>query len=249
MVYNADQPDSARIVDVTRGRLMPFGLHARSGDGAWLNGDTLLVRWGDQEARFERPAQLALSGPAGIANALAACCRGNGPGRARAMSSRPRCGRSRVCRTGSSRWLTCGGVRFINDTSATAPVAAAASIRLLAARPGYLTVIAGGADKASDFMPLAEAIRDTGVRVVLVDGTGTARLRARLAEVGVETNVPHAAFEDAFDDAMGGVEVPGTVALSPGCASFDMFRNEFERGELFRQLSRAWCAGRSADGA
>jgi UDP-N-acetylmuramoylalanine--D-glutamate ligase len=223
---------------------MPFGLQPRSGDGAWLDGGTLLVRWNGQEFRYERPTQLPLSGPAGVANALAATAAAT----VRGVPSDVIAASLRAFEGVPNRLeqvAECDGVRFINDTSATAPVAAAASIRLLADRSGCLALIAGGADKASDFMPLAEAIRDTGVRAVLVDGTGTTRLRASLAELGVETAVPHATFADAFADAVNGVEAPATVALSPGCASFGMFRNEFERGELFRQLSKAWCDRRS----
>ena len=137
--------------------------------------------------------------------------------------------------------VSCDGVTFINDTSATAPVAAEATIRLLAERDEALVVIAGGADKASDFLPMAAAIADTGVPLVLLDGSGTDRLRERLRERGVDPGPAHGSLAGAFDAALEIEQRPLTVALSPGCASFGMFRNEFDRGEQFRRLARDWC--------
>ena len=240
VIYNIDQEDTRRITGLTEARLMPFGLHAQPGEGAWLEDDTLRVRWDGSEERYDRPVQLALTGPAGTANALAAIAAATVRGVPRdviAASLEQFAGvPNRLERVGE-----CIGVTFINDTSATAPVAAAATIRLLSEQPGELTVIAGGSDKASDFGPMAEAIAETGTRLVLLDGTGTQRLRDRLAEIGVTTPQPYGSLASAFADAVDREAVPGTVALSPGCASFGMFHNEFDRGEQFRQLVRAWC--------
>jgi len=240
VIYNSDQDDCRRIAEVTRGVLMPFGLHHRPGNGAWLAGDTLLVRWDGSEERYARPRQLALDGPAGVANALAAIAAATVRGvpaniidaSLRAFAGVP----NRL-----EQVDRCAGVTFINDTSATAPVAAAATIRLLHSRGEQLTVIAGGADKASDFGPLAEAVVETGASLVLLEGSGTQRLRERLRDIGMETPPPHGSLAAAFEDAVGRGSGERTVALSPGCASFGMFRNEFDRGEQFRVLVRAWC--------
>ncbi|PMP85026.1 MAG: UDP-N-acetylmuramoyl-L-alanine--D-glutamate ligase, partial [Chloroflexus aggregans] len=39
----------------------------------------------------------------------------------------------------------------------------------------------------------------------------------------------------------------GAVLLSPGCASFGMFRNEFHRGEAFRRIVRELAAAHAGE--
>ena len=243
VVYNADQEDTRRVVDVTSGRPMSFGVQAQEGDGAWLDGDTLLVRWNGVDMRYPRPEQLSLAGPAGTENALAAIAAATVRGVPRDVIA-DALGAFAGVPNRLEELARCEGITFINDTSATAPVAAAATIRLLHQRDTNVTVIAGGADKASDFGPLAEAIVETDATLVLLEGSGTRRLRARLREIGLETPPPHGSLDSAFADAVANGGGPRTVALSPGCASFGMFRNEFDRGDQFRELVRAWCTQR-----
>src|SRR5690606_17276131 len=138
---------------------------APDGDGAWVEGDTLHVRWEGVEHAYDRPGQPALAGPTGAANALAAI--------AAAVARRSpddvivaALAAFEGVPNRLERVVSCDGVTFINDTSATAPVAAAATIRLLAERGESLVVIAGGADKASDFSPMAEAIAETAVHLM-----------------------------------------------------------------------------------
>lgn len=240
MIYNADQPDTRKVAGETRARLLPFGSAAPDGDGAWVEGDTLRVRWEGVEHVFDRPEQLSLAGPTGAANALAAIAAAVARGVSDDVIAATLIAFEGVPNR-LERVISCGGVTFINDTSATAPVAAAATIRLMAGRGEALVVIAGGADKASDFSPMAEAIAETGVPLVLLDGSGTARLRERLRERGVDPGPAFGSMAGAFEAALAIADRPLTVALSPGCASFGMFLNEFDRGEQFRRLARDWC--------
>lgn len=246
VVYNAMQPETAMVAEETNGRLMPFSDREPAGDGAWSTDAALHVRWNGEVSSYDRPTHLSLSGEAGTANALtglaAATARGvPSAAMAQALASFQ----------GVPNRLElvdrCGGVTFINDTSATAPVAAATTIRLLASRSSAVTAIAGGADKASDFDPMAEAIAQTGVRLVLLEGSGTQRLASALETHGVAVPGSHPSLESAFDDAVGNVAQPATIALSPGCASFGMFRNEFDRGEQFRHLVATYCAAGAED--
>lgn len=140
-----------------------------------------------------------------------------------------------------------GGISFINDTAATIPEAARAAAR---AYPGRTILLAGGSDKGLDLAPLAEAGAEAvagGGALVLLAGSATERLLALLGERKVPFHGPCPSLKEAFSLALDLVRVPargrghepsGTVLLSPGCASFGMFRNEFDRGNQFRDLVR-----------
>ncbi len=124
---------------------------------------------------------------------------------------------------------TIDGARAYNDTTATTPEAALAA---LATIPGPWVLIAGGSDKRLDFAPLAERLGATdGLRgVVLLPGSGTDRLQPLLAECRV--NVADSMAE-AVDQALDLARPGDAVLLSPACASFGLFSNEFDRGDQY----------------
>jgi UDP-N-acetylmuramoylalanine--D-glutamate ligase (EC 6.3.2.9) len=99
-------------------------------------------------------------------------------------------------------------------------------------------LIAGGADKQLPFDDLAREIAGRVKAVVLVDGTATPKLQRalRLVDPSVDVCGPFDDFERAVIAARH-IAAPGDIVLlSPGCASFGMFRNEFHRGEAFRRI-------------
>lgn len=123
------------------------------------------------------------------------------------------------------------GVRLINDTAATTPTAAAAALKSMTSP---VILIAGGADKKLAWTPLVEAIQQSIQlkRLIILDGTGSPALSAAL---GTEQE-RYQSFEQAIRAAFAEAEAGDTVLLSPGAASFGMFRNEFHRGEEFRRI-------------
>jgi UDP-N-acetylmuramoylalanine--D-glutamate ligase len=128
------------------------------------------------------------------------------------------------------------GVRYVNDTTSTAPAAALAA---LAALDGPIVLIAGGADKNLDFGELGAAIARQVKALILLEGTATGKLAA--AVLAVKADLIAGRFHDlrAAVQAAQDIARPGdTVLLSPGCASFGMFANEFERGERFKAIVR-----------
>ncbi len=138
------------------------------------------------------------------------------------------------------------GVRYINDTTATAPEAVIAALRSFEAP---IVLICGGADKNLPFDDMARAIVGKAKAVVLLNGTATLKLEQALRDASAELYPSRANTRFAptiagpFDDftraiaAARSLAAPGDVVLlSPGAASFGMFQNEFQRGDEFKRI-------------
>jgi UDP-N-acetylmuramoylalanine--D-glutamate ligase len=196
--------------------------------------DEFVVVWRGQHATFPRPDLLALAGDHGARNALAAiaaCVAYGVPVDAIATGLTSFQGvenRLEVVRS-------LDGVTWVNDTSATAPAAAVAGLRVLAPRAKSLHIIAGGADKKTNLEPFADELAAHHAKVYLLDGTATVDLAALLEVREVNVSGPFPSMQDAVTAIETVVETGDVVALCPGCASFGMFRNEFDRGAQFRQ--------------
>ncbi len=124
------------------------------------------------------------------------------------------------------------GVRWFNDSKGTNPGATLAALEgLRPERGGARTVlIAGGDAKGADFEPLTSAVERSARAVVLIGRD------APLIEQVLAGSVPLLNARDLDEAVALAAEqaLPGdTVLLSPACASFDMFRNYQQRGDLF----------------
>jgi UDP-N-acetylmuramoylalanine--D-glutamate ligase len=128
------------------------------------------------------------------------------------------------------------GLRFYNDTAATVPEAARAAVEALEGR-GRVLLAAGGSDKGLDLGPLADAAGKAAA-LVLLAGTGTEKLRPLLQDRGIPFHGPFDSVDAAVKALLEKSRPGDIVLLSPGCASFGMFRNEFERGTMWKETVR-----------
>ncbi len=147
------------------------------------------------------------------------------------------------------------GVRFVNDSKATNVEAAQRAIESF---DGGLVVIMGGRFKSGDFSLLREPLRARHAKVVAIGEAAPLIERAlegavpveRLAslEAAVRYGYDLARAEGREAERVGGApqaerqqvgeEAPRlekVVLLAPACASFDMFRDYAERGEVFKK--------------
>lgn len=132
------------------------------------------------------------------------------------------------------------GLRFYDDSVATTSESAIAGLRAFS-QP--CVIIAGGADKGVDLSQLAKVIHQRAASAVLIGTTAHAlsELLSAFAtrEAGPSVRVA-VDFEDAFSLAVE-VAPPGSIVLlSPGCASFDWFRDFRDRGDQFTHLALQW---------
>ncbi|MBO4548577.1 MAG: UDP-N-acetylmuramoyl-L-alanine--D-glutamate ligase, partial [Abditibacteriota bacterium] len=92
--------------------------------------------------------------------------------------------------------------------------------------------ICGGKDKGSDFTDFARAVRDKCSFAVVI-GVDRDKILAAFAKEGFEACCPAGTLKEAVAAAARRARPGDTVALTPGCASFDMFSSFEDRGEQF----------------
>ena len=118
------------------------------------------------------------------------------------------------------------GVRYVDDSKATNPGSVIAAMRAFD-RP--IVLIAGGKSKGTDFAELGKVLSSRAKAVVLIGEAAD-----EIASVVKRAKVEHAtSMDDAVHRARDLAEPGDVVLLSPGCASFDMFRSAEHRGDEF----------------
>ena len=125
-----------------------------------------------------------------------------------------------------------GGIRFYNDSTATIPEATLAAVSSFD-EPIHL--IAGGTDKNLDFSPF-KIIGERVDAAYLLEGSATEMISSALQDRCRQVFGPFNSLQRAFETAIEGAKPGQIVLLSPGCASFGMFANEFDRGRRFKAL-------------
>ncbi len=129
------------------------------------------------------------------------------------------------------------GIKFFNDSKATSPEAAMTSLKAFDAP---VILLAGGSDKGSSYADFGRMAAQRARAVVCIGDT-----RERIAE-----EVRRAAgaasspalrlagdFPSAIRDAATLAQPGDVVLLSPGCASYDWFKNYEDRGDQFKQIA------------
>jgi len=122
------------------------------------------------------------------------------------------------------------GVTFLNDSKAT-NIDALEKALLAMTSPAVL--LAGGKDKGLDFTGMRPLLREKVKAVVLI-GQMTEKLIA--AWNSAVPCVRAASLADAVAQAHGLAQAGDTVLFSPGCSSYDMFKDFEDRGNQFREL-------------
>lgn len=208
--------------------MLPFSEQSASGLAAWTQGEDIEVTVPGNEPWRTRRSDLALKGLHNLYNsmaaAIAATCLGIAP---------------QVCRRALASFkavehrleyvATVDGVRWINDSKATN---VNSTWYALESMTTPVVLILGGTDKGNDYTEIEEFVAQK-VKAIVCMGVDNKKLTDFWGARGVCLADTHS-LDDAIAACRKLAREGDTVLLSPCCASFDLFKNYEQRGDLFK---------------
>lgn len=240
-IFRNQQASDVAIVNASERRSTPrhsmarvwrFSSSQKLDEGAYLDGDDLVMGIDGQERRIPR-SSLRLEGTANVENALAAWLAARAAG-VDDMSVQIAFGTFAGLPHRMVLVRQRDGVRWINDSKGTNVDATLKSLESFA--PSSVWLILGGKDKAGEFERMRELVKEK-TRAVITIGKAADRISEALQ--GSATIVPAGDMQHAVKWAAEYAKRGDAVLLSPACASFDQYRNFEHRGEHFEELVRA----------
>ncbi len=230
-VLNADDDEVRTWRTDAPGRVVFYSKREALPQGVYADGPEAVFRFGKHEQRVNVAGRMRLRGSHNLWNVLAAAAA------ARLLGVTPETIAEAVAALEPlpHRLQTVGmlaGVLFVDDSKATTPEAAALA---MAAFTEPVVLIAGGYDKHSDPQAMVKTICSRAKAAVLIGATAGALQRA----IGTDGPVVERAesMEDAVARAAALAEAGDVVLLAPGYASWDMFENYEQRGDVFRRAA------------
>jgi UDP-N-acetylmuramoylalanine--D-glutamate ligase len=129
-----------------------------------------------------------------------------------------------------------GGVMYVNDTTATSQEGVIAALRRFG-EDNDVVLITGGTAKGLTYEKMGEVIGEECKYVVYLEGSATDDIKAAVG--GEVSGVRVGSMKEAVSAAVEAAETGDVVIMSPGTSSFGMFKNEFDRGEQFKDAVNA----------
>lgn len=126
------------------------------------------------------------------------------------------------------------GVKYYNDSKGTNTDAA---IKAIDAMPGKTVLIGGGYDKHADFTDWVKRFPGKVKKLILLGQTAQ-QIADTCNKVGFSDYVFAETLEEAVSLAHAAAKKGDCVLLSPACASWGMFKNYQQRGEMFKAFVR-----------
>ena len=229
-VLNADDEEVMDATEAVRSRRDFFSRSGAVDDGVWVAEGDIRFQISKRSGRICSRSEIALKGEFNLENSLAASAASLllGAGEktiAEALASF-RGVVHRLEEIGEIR-----GITFVNNSMCTNPTAAALSLEAFS-EP--LVLIVGGKDKGFCADPLIKGVVEKAKYVVLI-GEVTKKLSKELEVAGFRRYESASSMSDALNKAYAASTSGDTILLSPGFASFDMFKNFEERGFAFKE--------------
>ena len=232
-VLNMDDPTLFKMAPAIRSQIAWFSRTQKVENGAFVEDGKIVWQWKGSRSVICDIDQILIPGPHNLENALAAsamACFAGVPA--------PVIRHTLMNFTGVEHRIekvrVFEGVTYINDSKGTN---VDSTIKAVQSMKAPTVILLGGYDKHTDFMPLCrEIVASPWMSHVVVMGETARQIREQLEEAGYERIEKAYSMEDAIMKARELSQPGGNVLLSPACASFDMFRDYEQRGDVFKQI-------------
>ena len=232
-IFCSDDEITIRHLDqiITKAQKLPFTQKSEVAQGAFVQGDKMIVRYKEQECDMYLQ-ELALGGKHNVYNSMAAAIAAkvmdidneairNGLATFQAVEHR------------LEKVLSIKDVLYINDSKATNVDAAWYALECQT-RP--VVWIVGGTDKGNDYSTLIPLAKEK-VKAMICMGLDNHKFHESFEGIIPEIHDVTSAA-DAVKLAHSLATAGDCVLLSPCCASFDLFKNYEDRGRQFKEAVR-----------
>ena len=232
-IFCSDDEITIRHLDqiITKAQKLPFTQKSEVAQGAFVQGDKMIVRYKEQECDMYLQ-ELALGGKHNVYNSMAAAIAAkvmdidneairNGLATFQAVEHR------------LEKVLSIKDVLYINDSKATNVDAAWYALECQT-RP--VVWIVGGTDKGNDYTSLLPLAKEK-VKAMICMGLDNRKFHESFEGIVPEIHDVTSAA-DAVKLAHSLAVSGDCVLLSPCCASFDLFKNYEDRGKQFKEAVR-----------
>ena len=234
LVLNYDDVRTRSMKERAHCRTAFFSRREELGEGAFLKGDALVIRWQGTEHILCRVSELGIKGAHNVENALAASLAaffaGAEPGKMVPVLKSFRGVEHRIEHVRDVK-----GVPYYNDSKGTNTDSA---MKALETFPGHIILLAGGDDKLTDLTEFMALVKERVDDLVLLGDAAKRFHEAARTQGFPEEHIHEAGYsmERAVEIAHGIAAPPQVVLLSPACASFDMYNGFEERGRDFKRI-------------
>lgn len=224
-----------KMADKTAAKVFFFDSSETLAEGIYLDGDAIEVRWGAINETLIHVDELQILGVHNYENVMAAAAMGICAGIALDTIRAVLRGFAGVAHR-IEYVATVDGVDYYNDSKGTN---VDASIRAVLAMKKPIVLIGGGYDKGSSFDEWTKLFPGRVKHLVLI-GVTAPKVRASAEKFGFTAISDCETFEEAVDLCREKAEDGDCVLLSPACASWGMFDNYEQRGDMFKEQVRGY---------
>ena len=234
-ILNHGDAACRKMADKTAAKVFFFDSSETLAEGIYLDGDAIEVRWGAINETLSHVDELQILGVHNYENVMAAAAMGICAGIALDTIRTVLKGFAGVAHR-IEYVATVDGVDYYNDSKGTN---VDASIRAVLAMKKPIVLIGGGYDKGSSFDEWTKLFPGRVKHLVLI-GVTAPKVRASAEKFGFTAISDCETFAEAVDLCREKAEDGDCVLLSPACASWGMFDNYEQRGDMFKEQVRGY---------